>query len=145
MSIQKILLSFTPQPENLLPLLHEVNASFGYISKEHAYKIADYFGIAPARLYGVVTASSLLKVEKPAALEVAVCTGEHCGMKGAWKVLREAEKFLKTKVDKKRLGVSLKTMSCIGRCEGSPVMKVNGTVFSKVRPELIDDILAGYL
>lgn len=131
--------------ENILPVLHKVNASFGYISKEHAYKIADYFRISPPRLFAIITSSGVLRDKKPAQLEIQVCGGVHCKTRGADKILSEIEKCLKVKAGKEfNEKIRLESVSCIGHCDGGPVMKINGTVFSRVRPELVDDILKGF-
>jgi len=145
MTIQKVLLSFKPKKENILPLLQKVNVYFGYISKDNTYKIAEYFGIAPAKIYGIITASEILKSEKPSQLEIAVCTGPHCTMKGSGEVLKEIEKYLSVKADRQASErINLKTMSCNGHCLVGPVVIINGNIHENVKPAEVDDILKDY-
>jgi NADH:ubiquinone oxidoreductase subunit E len=146
MTIQKILLDFEPQKKNLLPLLNRVSTCFGFISKEQLYLIADYFGMAPAKVFSVITASEVLKYEKPKFLEVKICMGPHCRIKGAKRVLEEAQKVIGVRADKKSAGkFDLQTTSCIGHCLSGPVVKINGTVFNGVRSFEVDDLLKNYL
>ncbi len=146
MTIQKMLLLFEPKEKNLLSLLQQVNAYFGYVSREDTYRIADYFGVAPARIYGLLTVAGNLNFQKPARLEVAVCTGPNCQLKGAMDVLKEIENYLFVKADRQPTEeVNLKTISCAGHFLAGPVVVVNGNFHENVKPFEVDDILRNYL
>lgn len=146
MTIQKILLSFEPKKENVLPALKKINRLFGFIDKSQAYLIAEYFGIAPSRLYGLITAGELFKTSKPARVCVSVCNGPHCQMKNAGGVVREIEKYLGVKADHKGTRkASVETISCVGQCTDGPVVIVNETMYEKVKNFEVDDILRNYI
>ena len=146
MTVQKILLSFEPRKENVLPAVRKVNALSGFVSKEDAYLIADYFGVKPARLYSLLSGAEALATEKPSRIHVSVCTGPHCRMKHAGAVVREIEKYLGVKADHKGTEkASLVTTSCVGRCGEAPIVMVNGTMYEKVKSFEIDDILRNYI
>jgi NADH-quinone oxidoreductase subunit E len=145
MTIQKILLSFRPKKENLLPLLHQVNSCFGYISKEDTYRIADYFGIMPAKIYGIITASGNLNYRKPSRVEIAVCSGQNCKLKGSAEILREIENYLSVKADRQPTEeINLRTISGGGHCLMGPTLIVNGNFYENVKPFEVDDILKNY-
>ncbi|MBD3244807.1 MAG: hypothetical protein GF335_02325 [Candidatus Moranbacteria bacterium] len=146
MTIQKILLQFEPKRKNLLSALHEVNKQFGYISNQNSYKICDYFSVSPSKLYSFITSSDVLRDQKPPLLEIKVCSGGVCKMKGADKVIKEIENFLKIKADKIYNGkVEFKKISCLGKCLVGPVVIINGTMYEKVNPSMVDDILKNYI
>ena len=150
MSIQKLLLSFEPQLDNLLPLLKQVNFYFGGVSKDQVYLIAEYFKLTPARVYGVVTASDVLKEERESSakpkLEILVCDSPHCQSHGGGKIIKEIENYLNIKAERRfNPKVFLKRTSCMGHCDQGPVMMVNGILYTRVRPEKVDDILSNYI
>ena len=51
MSLQKILLSFKPKPENLLEVLKAIQKENKYIGEKECEKIAEYFSLPLARIY----------------------------------------------------------------------------------------------
>jgi NADH-quinone oxidoreductase subunit E len=145
-SVQKIILAHEPIRDNLLVVLQEINQDYGFISREQTKLVADYFQVTPAQVYAVITSSSILKAKPGRSLEVKVCTGPHCQVKGSSRVLREIEKYFNIKADKgSHPRVELQTMSCPGCCKGGPVIMINGNFYSQVRPEQVDDILKNYL
>ena len=145
MTIQKILLKFEPENDNLLLALHEINRYFGYISKENAYKIASYFSISPAKVYEIITASEAFRSKKPRQLEIEVCTGSICKMKGAADVVNEVERYFKIKANTDSPGkVRLSTKNCYGRCNSGPIIVINGNIYETVKPADVDDILRNY-
>ncbi|MBD3238623.1 MAG: hypothetical protein GF332_03220 [Candidatus Moranbacteria bacterium] len=145
MTIQKILLGFEPRPENLLSALHAINQQFGYISKANCYHVAEYFEMAPPKIYGIITGSEVLR-DKPAAdLEIQVCDSSFCKSKGSDQIVKEVENLLSIKANYPTSKFNLKTISCLGKCQEGPIMVVNGVIYEKVNPAMVDDILKNYL
>jgi len=145
-TLQKILLDYEPHPKNLLPLLKSVNKEFGYVSQKNVYHIAEYFNIKPAKIFSQLSFFEELRFSPKSVLEIKVCMSAPCQLAGSMEVLTEIEKYLKTKADKKRTKVlEFESVSCQGRCDIGPMIIINGNVYEKVRPEMVDDILSHYL
>lgn len=146
MTIQKILLSLEPKKENVLAALHRAEEEFGCVTKEHMYLIAEYFRVKPARVAALISGSEIFSISKPPRLKVEICGGPHCKIKRSNAIVREAEKYLGVKIDRKgsRKAV-LKTVNCVGHCAHGPVMIVNGTMYDRVKSFDVDDILRNYL
>lgn len=144
-TLQKTLLNYEPAPENLLPLLKEINKNFGYISQEQVYPIADYFSMSPSKIFSVVSFFDELNFQKKSAIEIKVCMSAPCEMNGSSKVLTEIERFLGTRADRdKTVKLEVTSSSCQGRCQRGPVVTINGTTFEHVTPVSVDDILRPY-
>ncbi len=144
-TVQKILLGFSPSPENILPALKEINRVFGHISKEQIYFLAEYFDRSPAEIFSTASFYEDLRTEPKSDVEIVICMSAPCEMRGASEVLKEVEKFLGMRADKdKNPKLEIRTSSCQGLCNRGPVMIVNGTVYENVKPLAVDDLLRSY-
>ena len=120
----------------------------GVITKSSIEKTAKYFSVSPAQIYSVASFYDQLTLEKDGKVlvEIRICDGANCVVKNAGKIIKEVESFFNQKVgDNFNNKIKIKRESCLGLCLSGPVMIVNGTVFEKVRSEMVDDILRGYL
>lgn len=143
--IQKILTKFEPQKENLLSAIKEVNKEYGYVSEDAVKALARHFGMKSARIYSTVSFYDHINTRPPSDLVIRVCDGANCGMKQSEKIIEEIEHFFGLRVgDKFNPKVQIERESCLGLCEVGPVMIVNGTVFERMTPQRVDEILRGY-
>lgn len=146
MPIQKILLKFEPQPENLLRVLKEINKQEKYINESDCRKVAGYFSLPPARVFSLASFFDLLGTKPVKKKIIKVCSGGPCSMKRSFEIIRQIEMLLKIELGKdSHPKAKLETMSCVGLCDQGPVMMIDEQVFEKVRPEMVDDIMLNYL
>lgn len=145
MSIQKILLGFNPGPENLLPALKKIQKISKYLSRDDCEEVAKYFSVSLARVFEVASFFDEIKTEKPKKTTIKVCSGGPCAAKNSSKVVRQIEMLLKTEIENDaHPKYKLEYMSCRGLCDEGPVVEVDGNIFERVRPEMVDDILRNY-
>ena len=118
----------------LIQVLHEAQGIFGYLPKEVQLHVARKLGVAPAKVYGVVTFYSYFTTEPV------------CFVKGADKILSAFEKQLGIKVGETTsdFKFSLEGLRCLGACGLAPVVTVNGKVYGKVKPDQVSEILDTY-
>ncbi len=146
MLIQKILTKIEPKKENLFGAIKEVNKEYGYVSRDAVNALSKHFGMRPAGVYSAVSFYDHINTKPPPALVIRVCDGANCGMKQSEKIIEEVERFFGLKEgDEFNPKVQIKRESCLGLCEIGPVMIVNGTVFEKMTPQRVDEILHGYI
>ena len=146
MNSQKILLKYESKKENLLQAVKEINRVNGWVSQEAVDKIARYFNLKPAAVYSAASFYDEIKTEKPALVLIEVCDGASCQTRNAEKLISYLENYFKQKFDDvagERL--ELKRISCQSRCLEGPVMKINGTVFSKMDSGKAVSIIENYL
>lgn len=144
--MEEILSKYSQDKSNLIQILNEVQVAYGYIPKHTQIEISKYLNMTMAEIYGVITFYSRFTLEPKGKINVAVCLGTACFVKGSEKVLDRL---------KERLGIdvgqttedgkfSIEATRCIGACGLAPVFTVNGEVYGNATPELLDKILDEY-
>jgi len=134
------------KPGSLIMLLHKVQQTFGYISREAAEKLARLSGIPLARVYGVVTFYHFFKTTKPGKHKISVCLGTACYLKGGQDLIDEARAILglgegEVTADGQ---FSIDPVRCVGCCGLAPVMTVGDDVYGKLTKDQLPEIIAKY-
>ncbi|MFA7319190.1 MAG: NAD(P)H-dependent oxidoreductase subunit E [Parcubacteria group bacterium] len=146
LTVEKILLEFSPSANNILPALKRICAAFGYVDGENAEKIADYFSVPKSQIYETASFFDLINTEKPSACTVRVCFSTHCALKDSKKIIAEIENILHVKLgDVNHPKLKLEMMSCVGRCGEGPIVMVNDKVYEKVTVAGVYGMLEEYL
>jgi len=130
----------------LIPLLQDIQETFGYIPPESIESIAEALGLFPSQVQGVITFYSGLSLEPKGKYVVRVCRGTACHVKGGRSILRLVKKELgleegETSPDYQ---FTLETVACLGTCFLAPTLMVNKTYFGKLSPPKVASILAQY-
>ncbi|TGE33849.1 NAD(P)H-dependent oxidoreductase subunit E [Desulfosporosinus sp. Sb-LF] len=133
--------------EDLIVILHQAQALFGYLPDKVQWHIAQKLDIPSAKVYGVVSFYSFFTM-KPRGKHVAnVCMGTACFVRGSEKLQAEVEKQLGIKTGQTTTDhlFSLDSVRCIGACGLAPVMTVDGKVYGRLNdPKEVEHILATY-
>jgi len=146
MNTQKIFLEFEPKPENLLPVLKEIQKENRFIGKKECEETARYFSLPLAKVYSVASFYDLLKTKKEAKKIIKICSGGPCLGEKSMEVVRQIEMLLKIELENDaHPKYKLELASCAGLCDQGPVMMIDEQIFENVRPETVDDIIANYL
>ena len=128
----------------LLPLLHDLQDHVGYISKDAMVWAADFVGISPVEVYGVVTFYWMYALEERAKFRIAVCHNISCDLRGKDAVLLAIREELEIdpKTGRSEDGDwSLETVECMGSCTTAPMMDVNGRYFEELCTDSVRKIL----
>lgn len=140
----RILGSFEPVgAEDLIPLLQQLQAQYGYLPEEILEHVSERTGIPTSRMYGVITFYSLFHMEARGRHTVRACRGTACHVRGSNNVIQAAQNTLgiedgETDED---LKFSFETVACLGACALAPVVVVDGTYLGGVTPERVGDVL----
>jgi formate dehydrogenase subunit gamma len=132
------------EPGALLPILHAVQDRLGYVPESGVPIIADVLNLSRAEVHGVLTFYHFFRTKPPGKRTLYVCRAEACQSMGS----RDLEAYARTK-----LGVefheatadgrfSLEPVYCLGNCACSPAVMVDETVYGRVTPQRLDEILA---
>ncbi|MFO7784528.1 MAG: NADH-quinone oxidoreductase subunit NuoE [Thermodesulfobacteriota bacterium] len=130
----------------LIPLLQEVQETYGYVPPETIKPIAESLGLFPSEVEGVVTFYAGFSLEPKGKYVVRVCRGTACHVRGGRSILRLMKKELgleegETDEDYR---FTLETVACLGACFLAPTMMVNRTYYGRLAPSKVRTILAEY-
>ena len=127
----------------LIPILQEVQAAEGFLSREGVIKISKHLKLPASKIYGVATFYNQFRFQPKGKYHVMVCRGTACHVKGSLKVLDTAMKQLKLspgQTSRDRM-FSLEVVACMGACGLAPVVNVNGEFYAKVSPRKLTQII----
>jgi len=128
----------------LLPVLHAVQAEFGYVDPRSVAVIADVLNLSRAEVHGVVTFYRDFRDEPPGRRVVKVCRAEACQAVGADDLATHVQsglgiRFGGTTSDG---AVSLDQVFCLGNCALGPSVMVDEHVHGRVDADRLDELLS---
>lgn len=134
------------KPGALIPLLEEAQVLLEYLPVSVQRKISDGLNLPLSRVYGVVTFYSFFSMKPRGRHTIRVCMGTACYVRGAEKIVKELQKNLHVKEGEttEDRAFTLETVRCLGTCGLAPVMVVDKTVYGRVVPEKISEIIDNY-
>lgn len=130
----------------LIPVLHALQASMGFLSSEAMEETADWLGIPISEVYGTATFYTLFATKPVGRYVIRLCDSTPCHIEGSKSVKKAIERHLgicpgETTAD----GLfSLEIVSCMGLCGVAPAIMVNDDVYGNLTPEAIPAILSKY-
>ena len=130
----------------LIPLLQDIQETFGYIPEESIEPIAEALNLFASQVQGVISFYAGLSLKPKGKYVVRACRGTACHVKGGRSILRFMKKELgldegETSPDYQ---FTLETVACLGACFLAPAMMVNRTYYGKLSPPKVTSILAEY-
>ena len=137
------------KPGGLIPALQTAQSIFGYLPETVIRRVADGFGKTVSEVAGVVTFYSFFTLHPRGKYLVRVCLGTACYVRGGKEVLDAFKKKLAIEVGETTPDrqFSLEVGRCFGACGIAPVVMVNDTVYQRVKParvgEMVNQIVAG--
>ena len=129
--------------ELAVDLMFALQNYYGYLSDEALEEGAHLLGMTPLELEELATFYDFIYREPVGRYVIHVCDGVVCWMNGYESVMDYLSKKLGIKpgeTTEDGLFTILPT-ACIGYCDLSPAMLINGRPYGPLTPEKIDDIL----
>lgn len=143
-SLTEILASYAPAPENLIPILQEIQDRYGYLSEDAVSALADASRISPNEIYGVATFYAQFRFRPPAEHTIHVCQGTACHVRGGHQVLHDFEERLNLTAGEMTPDAKfgLERVACVGCCALAPVVLVDGKIRAGMKPRMVRGLLA---
>lgn len=143
-TVQAIATALKDKPGALLPILHGVQDSLGYIPSESIPVIAKALNLSRAEVHGVISFYHYFRETPPGKQTIQVCRAESCQSMGSIAL----ENHIKAK-----LGVdyhettadgeyTLEPVYCLGNCACSPALLIGTDIYGRATPELFDELIA---
>ena len=142
-SIQALIESHKSMQGALLPLLHAVQETIGFIPAASVAAIAKGLNLSRAEVHGVITYYHFFRTEPAGKHVVQVCRAEACQACGAEDLMALAEKTLGCKSHETTASgaVTLEPVYCLGLCASSPAIQVDDILHARVSAEKLKTIL----
>jgi NADH:ubiquinone oxidoreductase subunit E len=128
--LRELVAEFQPNRGHLLPALHRVQDTYGYITRDAIEVIARQLNTTPALVFGAVSFYSDFRTHPRPETEIAWCSGPACRLRGGDRIREAIEYTLDLPLggasDDHRYGLHLG--QCNGTCHEAPQVWVNGEV-----------------
>ena len=136
-SIKELVSSYEGKESELIPILLDVQASFGYLPEDVILEIARFLNIAVGEIYSVASFYGQFRLVPIGRNRFTICRGTACHIHGAPRILEEIEREIGIKEGETSsdLEYTLESVACIGCCALAPVMKFNDDVHGEMNPE----------
>ncbi|MEV6301228.1 formate dehydrogenase subunit gamma [Actinoplanes sp. NPDC051861] len=128
----------------LMPILHRIQAEFGYVGPDVVPVLAAELNISRADVHGVITFYTDFRSEPAGATVLKLCRAEACQSVGAEELVAHAEQVLGIKIGQTTPdgSVTLDQVFCLGNCALGPAGQVDERVRGRLTPARLDALLA---
>lgn len=146
MDYKDILAQYENIPGGMIQAFHAIQEEFSYIPEEALAEAAKNFGVSTAEAYGVATFYSMFSVKPRGKNLIRICESAPCHIAGAADVVAALERELGIKMGETTAcgRFALEFTECVGQCQATPVITINGKPYLDVSPARIPVILDEY-
>ena len=142
------------QRSAVLPLLHIVQGTFGYVCADAMIWVAEKLSIEPAEVLAVVTFYPGLRQSCPGKLHFRVCGTLSCAMAGAVEMVERLCEL--TGIDRSKMNyknpigvsedgmISVEFVECLASCGFAPAVLVNDDLHESITADKVESVLAQY-
>ncbi len=144
--LAEVLDSYKGERGAVIPILQKAQEKLGYLPEEAVKEIARFLRTSESEIYGVATFYAQFRFTRPGEHMLKVCMGTACYVRGGELILDAVQRELDvepggTTSDFK---FSMERVACFGCCALSPVMVVDNTVYSRMTPSKVKQVLNPY-
>jgi len=133
------------QKSALLPILHLVQAEFGWVSTNAMDKVAAYLTLKPIEVYEVATFYTMYFLKPLGKYNLEVCRTGPCCLVGAEKIMKHIEDRLGVKEGEVTADglFSWRGVECIAACGFGPVLQIGPayTFYENLTEESVDHLI----
>ena len=128
----------------LLPILHEVQADFGYLPRESLTVIAHALNLSRAEVHGVASFYHDFRKAPAGRHVLKLCRAEACQSMGSDAVAERIKRLLGIDFHQTTLdgAVTLEPVYCLGLCACAPSAMLDGEVIGRLDAAKADEIVA---
>lgn len=141
--VDAIIESSDADPGQLIGVLLDVQAEYGYLPKEALLQVAQRLQVPLSRVYAVANFYKAYSLKPRGRHVCQVCLGTACHVRGATQILEQAERSLHIKAgDTTPDGeFTLETVRCVGACALGPVVLLDGDYHERMTASQTDRLL----
>ncbi|HUT32547.1 MAG TPA: NADH-quinone oxidoreductase subunit NuoE [Planctomycetota bacterium] len=145
--LQEVLSRHGQSRSDLIPILQDAQAVFGYLPNEVLADVARHLNVSEAAVKGVASFYAQFYFEPQGKHRIRVCRGTACHVRGSFRIRRMVERKLGMKEGETTpdMMFSYETVACLGACALSPVMIIDGTYYGRMTSERAEAVVNEYL
>ena len=134
---------YAGQQGSLLPVLHAVQHTLGYIPPSVVPTIAASLQLSRAEVQGVISFYPHFKDKPQGRVVLEICRAESCQAMGGEKLVDHARRVLGCDFNETSLSgqVTLQPVYCLGLCAQSPTVMIDGRPYARMSPARLDQLL----
>ena len=142
-AIKEIVSRHQGQKGTAIPILQDIQTTFGYVSPEMMQRAGEFSGIPVSELYSIVTFYAQFRLEPIGDNLIQVCHGTACHLAGAEKITESLQ--FETKAPAGRTSpdgkFTLEKVACLGCCSLAPVITINEETHGRLTPDKVKKII----
>lgn len=135
------------QKSALLPILHLVQAEYGWVSAPAMDKVAEFLNLEPIEVYEVATFYTMYLMRPQGKYVLEVCRTGPCCLVGAEKIMDHIEKTLGVKEGEVTPDglFSWRGVECLAACGYGPVLQIGPeyTFYENLTDASVDTLIDG--
>ena len=133
-------------PEFTIEMLQDIQDRFRYLPKNALLRMSERTGADMGRLYHIATFFKAFSLVPRGEVEIQVCTGTACHVRGAARVLDAFSRELDVAPGgtTKDFKFSLSGVRCLGCCGLAPVVTVGSELLSEIDSSRVKRLVAKY-
>jgi len=130
-------------PGGMMPVLQEINETYGYLPRAILEHLACLWGMRLAEILRVASFYDRFRLEPAGRHVVEVCAGTSCHSRGARALRERVEEEIGAGAGQTDPSgrFTLRTVRCLGLCALSPAMKIDGQSFGRVNLDRVPEVL----
>ena len=130
-----------------MPVMQAAQEIYGYLPEEIQIIIAEELNIPLTEVYGIASFYSQFTMNPKGRINIAVCMGTACYVRGAGDILDDISQKVCCKsgeiTDDGQ--ISVEATRCIGACGLAPVLTINDNVYGKLNRGDIEPVIDRYI
>jgi formate dehydrogenase subunit gamma len=128
----------------LLEILHAVQNELGCVPPGAVPLIADVLNLSRAEVHGVVSFYHHFREQPAGRCIVKLCRAEACKAMNGDALASFATRHLGVEFGATRAdgAVTLENVYCLGNCACAPSMTINGQLYGRATPKLLEELVA---
>ena len=134
------------EKSGMLPMLHEVQAVYGWLSSEAMDKVAAFLNLQPIEVYEVASFYSMYFLKPQGKYVLEVCRTGPCCLVGAEKIMDYIGEQLGVKEGEVTADglFSYRGVECLAACGFAPVLQIGPeyTFYEKLTESSVDQLIS---
>jgi NADH:ubiquinone oxidoreductase subunit F (NADH-binding)/NADH:ubiquinone oxidoreductase subunit E len=120
--------------------LRAIQREFGYLPADELHRLSRKLEVPVSQIHAVISFYPHFHTSPRSKLEVQVCSDMSCHLRGACELRASLDNAFRGVAENQ---VSVRDVSCLGRCDSAPAFSVNDTIYSGMVVERAVDMITG--